>query len=252
MGISAMLSFFIGKRINTTWAVGLAPHSTHSIISRMITVGKSWQYMMSLTTFILTFFLNQAYAHWREMYKAARSIQGRLNDVNLLLATFATRNEDDGQYTPEAEAVLDSVASYTRLFHAFNWAKHASAFNVLLSPRGMSRMLSRGLMTQSEFNALQAIDQKAGAQNACLEWIIIRSFKGMEDGAIKDDVAMKHVFLDKITILRGKYAGIGDLLDGRMPLAYTHFVQVLVDTFLALAPFALYPELGVWAVLSVG
>ena len=49
MGISAMLSFFIGKRINTTWAVGLAPHSTHSIISRMITVGKSWQYMMSLT-----------------------------------------------------------------------------------------------------------------------------------------------------------------------------------------------------------
>ena len=103
------------------------------------------------------------------MYKAAHSIQGRLNDVNLLLATFATRNEDDGQYTPEAEAVLDSVASYTRLFHAFNWAKHASAFNVLLSPRGMSRMLSRGLMTQSEFNALQAIDQKAGAQNA--QWM---------------------------------------------------------------------------------
>ena len=56
----------------------------------------------------------------------------------------------------------------------------------------------------------------------------------MEDGAITDDVAMKHVFLDKITILRGKYAGIGDLLDGRMPREYTLNHFDLYQIFVAL------------------
>jgi len=37
-----------------------------------------------------------------------------------------------------------------------------------------------------------------------------------------------------------------------MPLAYAHFVQILVDTFLVTAPVALYAEMGVWSVFSVG
>ena len=52
--------------------------------------------------------------------------------------------------------------------------------------------------------------------------------------------------------MRGTYAGIGDIIAGRMPLAYTHIVQILVDIFLATAPIALYAELGIWAPLSVG
>ena len=35
-------------------------------------------------------------------------------------------------------------------------------------------------------------------------------------------------------------------------LAYAHIVQILVDSFLASAPIALYAELGVWSILSVG
>jgi len=34
-----------------------------------------------------------------------------------------------------------------------------------------------------------------------------------------------------------------------MPLAYVHLVQLLVDCLVALAPFALYPRLGVLTVL---
>ena len=37
-----------------------------------------------------------------------------------------------------------------------------------------------------------------------------------------------------------------------MPLAYVHFVQVLVDSLVALAPFALYPRLGALAVVLAG
>ena len=54
------------------------------------------------------------------------------------------------------------------------------------------------------------------------------------------------------TDLRGTFAGIGDQLDGRIPLAYAHFVQVLVDSFLVIAPFALYSELGIWSIPAVG
>ena len=41
-------------------------------------------------------------------------------------------------------------------------------------------------------------------------------------------------------------------LAGRIPLAYAHFVQILVDSFLVLAPFALYVELGIWSIPAVG
>ena len=37
-----------------------------------------------------------------------------------------------------------------------------------------------------------------------------------------------------------------------MPLAYTHFVQFLVDSFLVLAPLAQYRSLGIFSVLLVG
>mmetsp|Transcript_12922 Transcript_12922/g.27370 ORF Transcript_12922/g.27370 Transcript_12922/m.27370 type:complete len:629 (+) Transcript_12922:32-1918(+) len=250
MLITATISFFIGRRADCTWAVAMAPDKSNPIISRMTAFGQSWHYMMNLTTFILTFFLSQSYSLWREMYNTGRKIQGRLNDVGLLLATHAKR-QDNGRYTPEAEAVLDDVASFSRLFHTFCWANYARNLRILLTPRGMSRMLSRGLMTQNDFNALQSIEQ-AGANNACLEWMVLRAFKGIEDGAIKDSESMEHALLAKISDLRGTYAGISDILDGRMPLAYAHFVQILVDSFLITAPVALYAELGLWSILSVG
>ena len=52
--------------------------------------------------------------------------------------------------------------------------------------------------------------------------------------------------------LRGTIADIADALDGRMPLAYAHFVQLLVDTLLFISPFALYSEMGVWSIPAVG
>jgi predicted membrane chloride channel (bestrophin family) len=52
--------------------------------------------------------------------------------------------------------------------------------------------------------------------------------------------------------MRAIIGGIGDSLDAKFPLAYAQFVQVLVDIFLALAPFALYPALGIWSVFAVG
>ena len=49
------------------------------------------RYVSTLTTFILTFFLGQTYAYWRTSFGLGRSIQGRLHDINIQLATHARR-----------------------------------------------------------------------------------------------------------------------------------------------------------------
>ena len=60
------------------------------------------------------------------------------------------------------------------------------------------------------------------------------------------------MLLERACELRGAYEGIGSTIAGRMPLAYLHLVQILVDTFLVTVPVALYARAGVWSIFSVG
>lgn len=53
------------------------------------------------------------------------------------------------------------------------------------------------------------------------------------------DMRMERIFLE----LRATYASIKDILSGRMPLAYTQLVQILVDMLVIATPFALLPSL---------
>ena len=59
---------------------------------------------------------------------------------------------------------------------------------------------------------------------------------------------MESRFLEEACKLRAVCASITDDAAARMPLSYVHLVQLLVDTLVALAPFALYPKLGVLTV----
>ena len=152
---------------------------------------------------------------------------------------------------------MDDVARANRLFHTFTWANLAKRFTVLRTTRGMSRMLSRGLMTQSEFLVLQGDDKKSapltGAHHVCLEWMMVRSLSGMkEGGGIDRDIALSTALYGKVSDLRGTYEDIDVNRQDRMPLPYAHFVQILVDSLVATAPFALYPQMGLWSILSVG
>lgn len=61
---------------------------------------------------------------------------------------------------------------------------------------------------------------------------------------------MEQNFLDKIHVIRACYGGIGDELQGRMPLAYAHIVQVLVDIIIWMYPLMAFssdmaPFLGI-------
>merc|ERR1712238_452949 len=104
-------------------------------------------------------------------------------------------------------------------------------------------MLSRDVMNRSQYDTLVGIRPNAcGPQHVTLMWIMAQIFQGMKEGIIPGDPATRSMLISKISDLRGTLGGVGDSLDGRIPIAYAHFVQLIVDIFLALAPFALYSE----------
>jgi hypothetical protein len=67
---------------------------------------------------------------------------------------------------------------------------------------------------------------------------------GMREGTLCCDSGFEENLLRQLTALRGEYFNIDDFRAGRMPLAYVQLMQILIDSLVVLAPFALYPELG--------
>ena len=88
-------------------------------------VAKVWALTATMASFTLSFFLSQSYALWRSVYKVTRRVQGRLNDVGMLCATFAERDPSTGEYTARAALLLQTVARYVRLFNML-FCKRAS------------------------------------------------------------------------------------------------------------------------------
>ncbi|CAJ1967382.1 unnamed protein product [Cylindrotheca closterium] len=173
----------------------------------------------------------------------------------MLLTSHAARDEKTGTYTPEAETFLRDMAQRLKLFHTLHWASQSRRFYPLLTKKGWDRMVDRGLLTQRERKRLQALnlspDQK---QVGVLQSMVVKCQKGMRDKKVTGirTYSLEKKVLEEFCTLRGISAGIADLVAGRMPLAYVHFVEVLVDSFLICAPIAKYSELGIFSVLLTG
>lgn len=183
-----------------TWAPGQIPDPHFPVISRLVPLAKLWHYLMSITTFILTFFLSQAYTLWRNMYDTTRKIQGRMNDIGLLVASTVER-DDQGKFTERGKVLLDDIANYTRLFHLFCWANHSKKFQVLSTSRGMSRMLSRGILSRREYNTLTSLSSSDGGKclsHSCLTWILIKCLTAMKDDTLPKDRALRALLFHKI------------------------------------------------------
>lgn len=94
----------------------------------------------------------------------------------------------------------------------------------------MRRLVERGLMTTTEREVLVAAEIPATQRhNAILLWIIRAFVEGKEAGHFEGDAGFEQQFMEKAHVCRASYGAIGDELNGRMPLAYVHIVQVLVD-----------------------
>jgi hypothetical protein len=205
-------------------------------------IGTLWGQLLSVTTFTLTFFVNQSYALWRKCNELSRRIQGRLHDINLNLASHAARKppthpNEPSRYTAASRQVLELMGRYVRLFNLLTYASFTRSHRPILTPRGMRRLVERGLMTAQERQILVDASIPATQRNsAILIWMIRLYHEGRMAGHIQGGSGFEQQTMEKFHVLRAQYGSIGDELQGRMPLAYAHIVQILVDLILWMYP----------------
>jgi predicted membrane chloride channel (bestrophin family) len=245
-----------------TWPLMAVPDGAHMSVRRLKGLSEMWSYLLTMATFVNSFFLSQAYGYWLAAKGNARKVQGRLNDVSYLLATHARRDEN-GSYTEESRRLLENVARNLRLFHMLFWAwqvrpargDEVMSIAVLRTERGINRLFERKQMTKKEHELLAGDSfrlRDSQRPSVVLEWIAARFVAAKQAGLLEGGAGMESTFLDKVLLLRSVCASIGDDPTARMPLAYVHLVQVLADSLIVLAPFALYTKLGVFTIPLVG
>ncbi len=260
-----------------------------------------WGQLLSVTTFTLTFFLNQSYGMWRSCYGLSRGLQGRLNDLGMALASHAARVEpgfpsvdastpsSDGDsdssdinnanflsgvkgdadsnsnagdnsigtipkystYTVPAKKVLELMSRYIRVFNLLTYASFTGSHRPLLTPQGMRRLVDRGIITADEKQVLtDAQVPVTQRHNVLLLWIMRLFQDARKAGHIEGSDGFEQQFLEKCHVIRAQYGSIGCELAGRMPLAYAHIVQVLVDVILWMYPFMAFST-GMTPILGV-
>ncbi|KAG8462018.1 hypothetical protein KFE25_014037 [Diacronema lutheri] len=225
-----------------------------SLIRHLIAVERVWGLASGLVSFTLSFFLTQSYTFWREVYVIVRQVQGRLNDLGLLLAASAARDAD-GQYTAQSEELLALTARHVRLFNILLYASLTTQFAPLRTPAGLSQLVLSGALTEEERSSL--LEASTGSSTV-LVWLTASVGAALDDGRIGGGgtgaaaggavgahaAGLATVLLGKLTELRATASSIADRLSGRMPLAYTQLVQILCDLFVLASPLALLHSVG--------
>jgi len=102
----------------------------------------------------------------------------------------------------------------------------------------MRRLVERGILTAKEREILSDAEVPATQRhNAVLIWLIRLFLEGRQSGIFEGGTGFEQQFMEKCHVIRAQYGAIGDELQGRMPLAYAHIVQVLLDVVLWMYPF---------------
>ena len=279
----------VTSSLNADWPSFVTPGplldgqvTSEPIVAGLQSLGAVWEYQLTLCTFVVTFFLNQAWVFRNSIYSTCRNIQGCTQDIVLLLSLNAARDaaapcgDGDGRegpsvtsYTSEAQALLDDVGRYVRLAHVFFWSARGSQtprylvsqsaremrtdqvaiLGSLLSEAGLERLVAHGELTQRELDVLRrtGLPPERYAY-VLLEWVGLHVVEARDRGVLRGGAGLERAVLERITSLRGQFFTIGDALDFRSSMAYVQFVQILVDTLVLVAPFALYPRVGAFSV----
>ena len=232
--------------------------------------------LLSITTFTLTFFVNEAYSVWRKCLTTCRKLQGRLNDLGMALAGSAARRDDnqmnnkdiismqEGEqqsqeqqqlsskfdasssssvFTKSSRKILVLVGRYIRLFNILYYAALARSHRPLLTPQGMRRMEDRGIMTAKERQVIKRTPVPVTQRhNTVLMWVLRTVIDGRKAGHIDGGFGFEQQMISKIQEIRSQSNSMESVLRGRMPFAYVHLVQVLIDAVLLLYPLMLFSK----------
>lgn len=123
------------------WPLLSIPPADDPIVQQLQGINNLWTYQVTLCTFILAFFTSEAYTHWRSVYSTTRAIQGRINDICLLITIGAERgnctewgkcgleaeietiiNGTVTGYSVESAALVRKCTRLIKLCHTFFWA----------------------------------------------------------------------------------------------------------------------------------
>jgi hypothetical protein len=158
--------------------------------------------------------------------------KGRLHDVNMNMCSHAQRvvpsnPNEKSTYTTASRQILELMSRYVRLFNLLTYASFTRSHRPILTPRGLRRLVERGLMTAQEREVLvDAVIPATQRHSVVLMWMIRLFIEGRASGHIQGGHGFESETMHKFHIIRSQYGAIGDELQGRMPLAYAHIVQV--------------------------
>ena len=244
----------------------------HVLGAPFLAIANGWNYLLTLATFVTTFFVGHSHDFWRRSYGLTRQVQGRLNDIGLLCAAHAVRTPD-GELEPDSKRMLESLARNLRLLHCLFYADvcyrkilQAGSQSAITSIRmllsfdrvsrtapGLNRLRDRGLVTSREYETLVNLGLPPSRWYlVVVQWVTARIIRAQRAGLLTGSTGFETVALTKCTDLRGACMQIPDELAARMPLAYVHLTHCLVDILLLVAPFALYAHLGVFSIPMTG
>ena len=107
----------------------------------------------------------------------------------------------------------------------------------------MRRMVERGLMTAKERTVLiQAPVAATQRFNVVLMWIFRAVIEGRKANLFVGGPGFEQQTMGKIQEIRVQANSMESVLRGRMPFAYVHVVQVLIDAVLWMYPVAVFTE----------
>ncbi|KAL7550581.1 hypothetical protein ACHAWF_015292 [Thalassiosira exigua] len=239
---------------NSVWALGVFTlFRRYPMYSEFLDgFNKVWAELLAVTTFTLTFFVNEAYSCWRNCLNICYTLQGRLNDFSMALAGCARRVEPkDGsdpcsvdttsKFTSAARKILTIIGRYIRLFNILAYASFTRSHRPLLTPQGMRQMVKRGLLTEKEYSILT--DSKVSLtnrHNQVLMWVVRTALDARKAGHFEGGFGFEQNILLRVQEIRSQGNFMQCVLQGRLPFGYAHIVQVLVDMVCWMYPIMAY------------
>lgn len=203
-----------------------------------------------------------------------------VDDKNIMSkarSNASTVDKGSRGFSKRAEDFVSMCMRYARLSHTFFWAATATNSNglndceecldesssipidddhigpLLLSPYGLKALVKAGQLTKEEREGLMGSGLPPSQYAYIfLVWVGIHVMEGLKNGTLQGGAGYEENLLRQLATLRGCMFDIDDFRAGRMPLAYVQLVQVLVDSLVVIAPFALYPSVGILSIPLAG
>ena len=210
---------------------------------------------------------------------AERGVDEGVNKAPPARSNVSTNPKGSRGFSDKSGELVELCTRLVRLSHTLFWAQTATSSNglsdseeylkdiencnvpiddehigpLLLSPYGLKALVNTGQLTKEERESLMGTGLPP-SQNCfvLLTWAGIHLMDGLKKGLLRGGAGYEENLFRNLAACRASMFDIDDFRAGRMPLAYVQMVQVLVDSLVMIAPFALYPETGLLSVPLAG